>query len=131
MATRMPRFPKEVVAPLIKDLGAVDGATNEPGPAFSDLAARDGRTLVGTKGMGCVNCHGVGDAKSLGMPSVNLAPQFERLQWPWFRRLLLDPAKVNPGTRMPSFWSDATMPPSFETTTRSGSYDAMASAFGV
>src|SRR5207237_6685290 len=37
MATRMPRFPKEVVATLIKDFGAVDGATNGPGPAFSDL----------------------------------------------------------------------------------------------
>ena len=106
MATRMPRFPKEQVAALIADLGAADGASTEPGPAFSSLAARDGRTLVGTKGMGCVNCHGVGDAKSLGMPSVNLSPQFERLQWPWFRKLLLDPAKVNPGTRMPGFWTD-------------------------
>lgn len=106
MATRMPRFPKEQVTQLVRDLGTVDGATRGPGPAFTELAARDGRTLTGTKGLGCVNCHGVGDARSLGMPSVNLAPQFERLQWPWFRQILLDPAKVNPGTRMPGFWTN-------------------------
>jgi mono/diheme cytochrome c family protein len=106
MATRMPRFPKEQVATLIRDVAKADGAADEQGPAFSELAARDGRTLVGTRGMGCVNCHGVGDARSLGMPSVNLSPQFERLRWPWFKQLLLDPAKVNPGTRMPGFWAD-------------------------
>ena len=106
MASRMPRFPRDRVAPLLAGLLKLDGATTEPGPHFSELTARDGRTLTGTKGMGCVNCHGVGEAKSLGMPSVNLSPQFERLQWPWFRQLLLDPAKVNPGTRMPGFWTD-------------------------
>jgi mono/diheme cytochrome c family protein len=106
MATRMPRFPKERVAGLIRDLGTVDGASDDAGPPPAPLAARDGRTLVGTKGMGCVNCHGVGEAKSLGMPSVNLSAQFERLQWPWFRRLMIDPEKVNPGTRMPGFWTD-------------------------
>jgi hypothetical protein len=106
MATRMPRFPKERVAALIRDVATADKAVEDSGPQFRELAARDGRTLVGTKGMGCVNCHGVGDAKSLGMPSVNLSPQFERLRWPWFKQLLLDPAKVNPGTRMPGFWAD-------------------------
>ena len=34
-------------------------------------------------------------------------------------------------TVMPSFSSEATSPPSIETTTRSGSYDAIASTFGV
>jgi mono/diheme cytochrome c family protein len=106
MATRMPRFPKEQVAGLIQDFGSADGASDDRGPAVAPLAARDGRMLVGTKGMGCVNCHGVGEAKSLGMPSVNLSPEFERLQWTWFRKLMLDPAKVNPGTRMPGFWTD-------------------------
>ena len=108
MATRMPRFPKEQVRPWIEAVVKLDEGKvpkSEP-PANGELVARDGRTLVGTKGMGCVNCHGVGDAKSLGMPSVNLSAEYERLTWPWFRQLLLDPAKVNPGTRMPAFWTD-------------------------
>ena len=107
MATRMPQFPKDRAAGLLKAIGAADAPQPIPsGPAFSESAARDGRLLVGTKGMGCVNCHGAGDAKSLGMPSVNLADQFERLHYPWFRKLLLDPAKVDPATRMPGFWTD-------------------------
>lgn len=106
MATRMPRFPKEQVTGFIRDVSEIDEMTGEAGPAFSELLVRDGRTLTGTKGMGCVNCHGVGDARSLGMPSVNLSTQHERLQWPWFRKLLIDPAGTNPGTRMPGFWTD-------------------------
>ena len=108
MATRMPRFTREHAKALAGDFVKVDDAgapAISPSP-FTELIARDGRLLIGTKGMGCVNCHGVGDAKSLGMPSVNLSAMYERLQWPWFRQLLLDPAKVNPGTRMPGFWTD-------------------------
>lgn len=106
MATRMPRFPKEAARALAEALPKADNAPAESGPAFTETAVRDGRLLVGTKGMGCVNCHGIGAAKSLGMPSVDLAQEYERLTYDWFRRLLLDPAKVNPGTRMPAFWMD-------------------------
>jgi mono/diheme cytochrome c family protein len=107
MATRMPQFPKERVAGLLDAITNVDlPGGDDKGPAFTEGAARDGRLLVGTKGMGCVNCHGAAGAKSLGMPSVDLMPQYERLRWPWFKKLMLDPAKVNPGTRMPGFWTD-------------------------
>jgi len=109
MATRMPQFPKDRVAGLLSAIVKTDApaeAGSDNGPAFTEGSARDGRLLVGTKGMGCVNCHGAAGGKSLGMPSVDLTPEFERLRWPWFKNLLLDPAKVNPGTRMPGFWTD-------------------------
>lgn len=107
MATRMPQFPNDRVAGLIEAIVKTDApAKADDGPKFTEAAARDGRLLVGTKGMGCVNCHGAGAAKSLGMPSVDLAVQYERLRWDWFRQLMLDPARINPGTRMPGFWTD-------------------------
>ena len=112
MATRMPRFPRDRVSALLANIVNVDagdagaGAKDDKGPAFTEGAARDGRLLVGTKGMGCVNCHGAAGAKSLGMPSVDLSAESERLRWTWFRQLMLDPSKATPGTRMPGFWTD-------------------------
>ena len=37
-------------------------------------------------------------------PAVDLATAGERLKWDWFRRYLLDPQSLRPGTRMPAFW---------------------------
>ena len=37
---------------------------------------------------------------------MDLTQVARRLQPPWFRRYLLDPAALRPGTRMPMFWPD-------------------------
>ncbi|MEI9895730.1 MAG: hypothetical protein WDN28_18065 [Chthoniobacter sp.] len=42
--------------------------------------------------------------KSLGVPALDLATAGERLKFDWFRRYLLDPQSLRPGTRMPAFW---------------------------
>ncbi len=104
LATRMPQFSRDRLTGLTQSLAAADGPEEDVIPKFSDLLVHDGRTLVGTKGLGCVNCHGVGDVKSLGMPAPNLSTINERLRPGWFHKLLDKPLAVNPGTRMPSFW---------------------------
>ena len=62
--------------------------------AYASSCSRPRRAeFVGTKGMGCVNCHGVGEAKSLGMPAMNLSSVHLRLRPGWFHRLLENPAR--------------------------------------
>lgn len=107
MATRMPRFSKERLADLVPTVQALDSKPNErPVAEFEATAARDGRTLVGVKGLGCVNCHGVAGVPSLGMPAMDLSLTTERLKPGWFHALMLDPNSKMPGTRMPAFWFD-------------------------
>ena len=106
LATRMPTWAKEPLANLVEAFEKADGdATAEtPAPEFTAIAAQDGRTLIGTKGMGCVNCHGVEGLKSLGMPAPDLTTAHDRLKFGWFKRWMDNPPAVVPGTRMPQFW---------------------------
>lgn len=127
MATRMPRFNKERMPELVPTVQALDGDNAErPAPEFSETAARDGRTLVGTKGLGCVNCHGVAGVPSLGMPAMDLSLTAERLKPNWFHELLLDPNSKLPGTRMPAFWFEGTVAyPDIAGGTAQGQIDAV------
>ena len=107
LATRMPSFSKEKVEPMIQALASADASAPKPAPAFDAIATKEGRTLFGTRGMGCVNCHGVNGVKLQGvMPAPDLTTVHDRLRYSWFRELLADPAHVNPGTRMPAFWAN-------------------------
>jgi mono/diheme cytochrome c family protein len=107
LATRMPRFNRSVLSFLVDAFVKADLLNGEPPePKFTETAARDGRTLVGTKGLGCVNCHGVAGVKSLGMPATDLATVHDRLRHGWTHDLLINPATKNPATRMPQFWLD-------------------------
>lgn len=104
LATRMPIFSRERLAELPAALEQCDAAQPDAPPPVSLAASNDGRRLIGTKGLGCVNCHGVDEVKSLGMPAPNLSTEHLRLRYDWLSKLLANPAKVNPGTRMPAFW---------------------------
>jgi mono/diheme cytochrome c family protein len=115
LATRMPRFGRDAMnagaalggaGSFVNAVEKADAASEPEPPKFAELAAKDGRKLVGTKGLGCVNCHGVAGNRSLGMPAPDLSTSYERLKYGYFSQLLLDPLKVNPGTRMPAFWAD-------------------------
>ncbi len=106
LATRMPRFSKDVIGGLPASFAAADMAGEDAYPAFTEAAARDGRLLVGTKGLGCVNCHGVAGVKSLGMPAPDLSSVHDRLRPGWFHGLLVEPTRYNPATRMPAFWPE-------------------------
>lgn len=107
MATRMPEFRKERMPQFVNTVQSLDGDKSErPAPSFTESGARDGRTLVGIKGLGCINCHGIAGVPSMGMPALDLSLTTERLKPGWFHGLLLDPNSKNRGTRMPAFWFD-------------------------
>jgi len=107
VAVRMPRFQKEQVEELLADFAVAD--VREP-PIEIDVSGLPkhqrghfGRDLMGVSagGLGCVTCHGLKDAKSLGAPVINLSHTVDRLQPGYFKELLLDPQETQPGTLMP------------------------------
>lgn len=111
MATRMPRYSNELIGTLPELFQKADLPADTP-QAMQTIAApgsettRYGRTLVGTSGLSCIACHSLDGHRSLGAPALDLARISQRLNWPWFRQYLVDPQKLRPGTRMPSFWPD-------------------------
>jgi len=61
------------------------------------------RALFTSQGAPCLKCHAIGSPshdKYATAPNFLLAS--ERLKWDWVRHWILDPAKIDPGTAMPS-----------------------------
>lgn len=111
MATRMPEFDAHLVADLPELFRAADlREGDEVEPDFSVEAVEAGRTLVGTQGLGCIQCHTFAEHGSLGVPAVDLTQMSRNLQPAWFRELLRDPSALNMNTRMPLFWEDGVSP---------------------
>lgn len=106
MAARMPDFGRVNVEHLVDAFHEADPQTAAvPEPKFAMARAELGRKLVGIDGgLGCIRCHQFCGEDSLGIPAVDLAPMTQRLRWPWFKDLMLDPNAVNMDTRMPQFW---------------------------
>ena len=110
MATHMPQFGKANVDHLVDAFERADALPDarEQLNNYTDGAAtlaKHGRKLVGTNGgLSCIACHDFAGNKSLGVPAIDLATSGQRLKWDWFRRYLLDPQSLRPGTRMPAFW---------------------------
>jgi len=61
------------------------------------------RALFTSQGAPCLKCHAIG---SPSHDRFATAPNFllasERLKWDWVKHWILDPAKIDPGTAMPS-----------------------------
>jgi cytochrome c551/c552 len=111
MKTRMPHFGASNVDSLVGLFAAVDAhALDVREPEFSVAAVEAGKQLVGTKGLGCIQCHTFGGHASLGIPAVDLAGVHARIQPGWFRALLMDPVALKMNTRMPAFWVDGRSP---------------------
>lgn len=115
MAVRMPAFGEGNNAHLAQLLESADlhaAAASAPGaePEFTEELAETGRRLIGTDGFSCVSCHRLVGSRSLGIPGIDLESSRKRLRPEWFRRFLMDPASLRPGTRMPTFWPDGESP---------------------
>lgn len=110
MQTRMPLFGEENVAALAGMFRTLDVYERDPEPPFDPSLVEAGRTLVGTKGLGCIQCHTFDGIESLGVPAVDLASVSQRIRPGWFRHLLLDPDSVEMNSRMPAFWTDGRSP---------------------
>ncbi|MHC4947433.1 MAG: hypothetical protein ACYTG1_04125 [Planctomycetota bacterium] len=107
LATRMPQYGPANVAAVPDLLAAVAGAV--PGAAPADPAcpaelASIGRQLVGSAAFNCIQCHTIAGRDATGTPGPDLARMPARLRYASFRRWLHDPARLRPGTRMPSFF---------------------------
>lgn len=105
MATRMPQFGAAAMEKLAAAFEKTDAPT-APDPAVELVDAKYGRKLVGTEGFSCISCHTFDKRKSLGIPAIDLTLMTHRLRSDWFRRYLLDPPSLRPGTRMPSFFPE-------------------------
>lgn len=107
MSTRMPRFGADNLKTLVDDLVAVDAKPDDTkAPAFSEESMEVGRRLLGQNGLFCINCHLVNGGKGPGIPGIDLGMAHKRLNPGWFQTLLLNPAAINAGTRMPAFWPE-------------------------
>jgi len=111
LATRMPQFDPAAMEELQATLMRADREEDPPQPLpFSTEAMLAGRRLVGTEGLGCIQCHTFKGYRSLGIPAVDLATVKQRVRYPWFRKLLADPIGLGMNTRMPEFWIDGESP---------------------
>lgn len=106
MRIRMPLFPADQVKSLPARLAQVDQDSKKPASEkdiFGDISklAADGRLLLDT---GCVQCHPLrGDALP-GVVGIDLEGIAQRVQPQWFHDFLLNPGKLKPRTRMPTFF---------------------------
>lgn len=108
MATRMPQFAPAIMTNLVTNFVQADVPGDAPaatGPLDRDREI--GHRLVGTNGYACISCHTFGPYRSLGISVMDMTQLARRLRYDWFRRYLLDPPSLRPGTRMPAFWPDA------------------------
>jgi cytochrome c553 len=117
MALRMPRFPKDVMQPFVSQLTTADaiepdnqqaqaGGATEQQPAADGATetplAEAGRTLIGSRGFGCIKCHDVRGIPSGGTRGPDLARITRRVRHNWFNHWMTDPQRLEPGTRMPT-----------------------------
>ncbi len=109
MSLRMPQFGPENVGHLPGALAALDGAepADKPqGPAYHAANVEQGRLLVGKKAFGCIACHDLAGVVAAGTRGPDLAFMQQRVQYDWYRRWLEQPQRMQPGTRMPSIFTD-------------------------
>jgi mono/diheme cytochrome c family protein len=106
IATRMPDFGAANVARLPGLFARAAGVTTllDTEPAFALDRATAGRALVGSEGLNCIQCHEISGHDSTGTPGPDLALMPGRLRYDSFRRWLHDPVRIQPRTRMPTFF---------------------------
>jgi cytochrome c2 len=101
---RMPRYAPDLVAGLAALLSATAPAEEASVPPHDLQDVENGRLLTGSGGLGCITCHDVRGNPATGLRGPDLALAQRRLRPEYLRRWLEDPAAVQPGTRMPSYF---------------------------
>jgi len=105
MRIRMPVFPPRHLKKLPQLFAAADQSRplKSEADVFGDQTglAESGRRLLDT---GCVQCHALRGESLPGVAGVDLATVATRVHPEWFYNFLLDPGKLKPGTRMPTFF---------------------------
>jgi mono/diheme cytochrome c family protein len=109
MGLRMPQFGEAHVGPLPETLAALEGATPEDTPHAVPLTAAKleaGRHLNGKNAFGCIGCHDIAGVANKGTRGPDLATMTQRVRFEWYRRWLEQPLRMQPGTRMPSVFTE-------------------------
>jgi mono/diheme cytochrome c family protein len=120
MDLRMPQYEREQVRDLIEGFAKAAGVAPDASlRRFGDFGAQPpvealqqrGHGLLGTNpakgGMACIGCHDWGEHKALGEHGPQLISAAQRLREDWFRRWMLDPARILSGTSMPNYFTSA------------------------
>ncbi len=109
MGLRMPQFGEPNVGKLPEHLAALEGT--EPDDTIRkvaiDAAKIDaGRFLVGKGAFGCISCHDIAGIPNGGTRGPDLAGMNQRVRYDWYTRWLEQPQRIQPGTRMPSIFTE-------------------------
>jgi mono/diheme cytochrome c family protein len=108
MGLRMPQFGEDHVGKLPEMLAALDGVEPDEQVRQAPLTAariEAGRQLVGKSAFGCISCHDLAGIANTGTRGPDLAGMNQRVRYDWYRRWLEQPQRMQPGTRMPSVFS--------------------------
>ena len=111
LKSRMPSFPARA-ANLAHGLAAAHGygVAGPPSPPLDSEKAKLGYQMTQQNGgFYCIECHAVGDAAAKGAFShhgVNFVRVGERLHYPYYRRWITDPLRVDSNSKMPKFSPD-------------------------
>ncbi|MBX7166308.1 MAG: hypothetical protein K1X74_08150 [Pirellulales bacterium] len=113
MSLRMPDFGTANVGELPRQLAALEGhrlATDSSLPEPDPELAEAGRTLMGSQGFGCTKCHDLLGHASSGTRGPDLAKVPQRIERAWYERWMIDPQRIQPGTRMPTVFFQGQSP---------------------
>jgi mono/diheme cytochrome c family protein len=128
MGLRMPQFGESNVGRLPEGLAALDGADPDDNVHQVPLTAAKvtaGRQLVGKIAFGCIACHDIAGIPNSGTRGPDLALMNQRVRFDWYRRWLEQAQRMQPGTRMPTVFTDGK---SLMTNILDGRADAQAEA---
>ena len=117
------------VAPGEGDDNVRTTAAEQASTAQASAAQITGVAMLGTNaaqgGLSCITCHGVGEQEALGEDGPPLTRVAERLRYDWYRRWMLNPARILSGTSMPAYFA------SLEPAEASAKIDALWAAFSM
>lgn len=107
LKARMPAFASRAEG-LSRGLAAEHGLFPAPADArpLDAEEVKHGQFLISPEGFGCGACHSMGEAEAYArfeFGANNLAATPERLRYPFFRRWMWDPRRVDPANRMPLY----------------------------
>jgi mono/diheme cytochrome c family protein len=128
MGLRMPQFGEANVGALPEALAAMEGTTPEDKVhqvPITTARIHAGRQLVGKQVFGCISCHDIAGIPNTGTRGPDLALMSQRVRYDWYRRWLEQALRMQPGTRMPTIFTDGK---STNTKVLGGSADAQAEA---
>jgi hypothetical protein len=106
MRIRMPRFPASAVKELPALFADVDHPAHAPPGEVAVFGTLDGLAAPGRALLdnGCVECHAFRGESLPGVVGVDLEGIANRVNPQWFHDFLLNPNRLKPRTRMPTFF---------------------------